>query len=79
MVHIVRREFEFFTVEAKKDTHHVDFTIYEGIGYLESFEEQVKLGIDPALGPGTTARLCRWTGSSHPARRVASVGRLKRT
>jgi hypothetical protein len=33
MTDIVRREFEFFTVEAKKDTHHVDFTIYEGIGY----------------------------------------------
>jgi hypothetical protein len=51
MTDIIRREFDFFTVEAKKDTHHVDFTIYEGIGFLESFEEQVKIGIDSTLGP----------------------------
>jgi hypothetical protein len=46
-----RREFDFFTVEAKKNTNHVDFIIYEGIGYLEAFEKQIELGIDPALGP----------------------------
>lgn len=48
---IERREFDFFTVEAQREKSHVDFTIYEGVGYLKDFEEQIKLGIDPALGP----------------------------
>jgi len=70
MTDIFRREFDFFTVEAKKDNFHVDFKIYEGIGFLESFEKQIKLGIDPTLGPNYDDKpliegYIKWDGCSN--------------
>lgn len=40
MNNILRKEIGFFTIEAKKESHHVDFTIYKGTGYLESFDPE---------------------------------------
>ena len=36
-----------YTVEADAHESHVDFIIYDGIGYIEAYQEAVKLGIDP--------------------------------
>jgi hypothetical protein len=43
------KEFTFFTVEAVKDEYTIHFTAYNGVGYLENFEEQIKLGMDVSI------------------------------
>jgi hypothetical protein len=66
----LRKEFAFHTVEAIKHDHSVDFLIYEGIGYLEQFSKEVKLGINESLGPNYgNSLLCeghiKWDGCSN--------------
>jgi hypothetical protein len=41
------REISGYTVEAEPYKAHVEFIIYDGVGYIESHKEAVSLGIDP--------------------------------
>jgi hypothetical protein len=43
---IIRKEFDFHTVEAVKSEYSVEFKIYTGIGYIEQYEEDLKMGFD---------------------------------